>query len=90
MPTTNDLLFKEIMERLFEIIGLKFKEDIVKKEGWYTEHTWAKEQEEEFTQWLTQLLAKKKRLGKTRAKSEAQFFVFAYGWKRSDEHESGS
>lgn len=81
MPTTNELLFKEIAERLFETIGLEFKEEIVKKEGWYTEHTWTKDQEEEFTRWLTKLLMQKKRLSKTRARSEAQYFVFAYGWK---------
>lgn len=81
MPTTNDLLFKEIMERLFAAIGIEFKEEIVKEEDWYLKHTWTKEQEEEFTIWLTKLIMKKKARNKTRAQKEASFFVFAYGWK---------
>lgn len=84
MPTTNDLLFKEIMERLFAVIGLEFKEETVKEERWYLKHTWTKEQENEFTQWLTRLLMKKKRMSKIRATKEAQYFVFAYGWKIGD------
>ena len=90
MKMMNDLLFKEIMERLFDVIGLEFKEETVKEEDWYLKHSWTKKQEEEFIAWLTKLLVKKKRLNKTIAQKNARFFVFSYGWKRSDVNESNS
>ena len=52
MLTLTDDNRVEIFGKMFEIVGAEFSEDKLKEDQWYTEHSWYKEQREEFKQWL--------------------------------------
>lgn len=84
MAKTEKSIFNEAFIKMFKAVGLDWDIERItehcKQDGWYSEHSWTKEQEKGFTNWLdTQL----KQLGwnaKTR-KREIGMFLLTYGWK---------
>ncbi len=61
------------------------------RDNWYLEHVWSKEQEEDFTKWLTEYLFKNTQArkeimsnsykNKNTCKQTAKEFIWNYGWK---------
>ena len=72
---------EQILEKMFNIIGLEFDKNFIKQENWYQKNTWTKEQEQEFIVWLANFLVKNKYVLKSIAKHEAEKIVGQYGWK---------
>ena len=84
MQTRQDKIDKfidEVLEEQFRTIGLKYKPAIVKRDGWYSEHTWSVEQREKFHVWF--MGAYKKRFSFTTKEAENAWLwwnLFA-GWR---------
>jgi hypothetical protein len=61
-------------------------------EGWWKNHSWTKQQQEEFTTWLQEHFKKKKNregvvtccFNKAERERAAREFVFNYGWVIKD------
>ena len=80
-----------IKRKLCQAVGVDWKTVDFHKDGWYLEHTWTQEQEDEFKEWLADYLYKN-----TRARQQimkfprkdkricarvASGFVWNHGWK---------
>jgi hypothetical protein len=57
------LLLKELIDKMFELAGhnLKFEDVEGRKDNWFQEYTMTEEQNKEWREWGTKLIAKKKR-----------------------------
>lgn len=69
-----------ILKEMFNRVGATYDEKFVEKPNWFGEYTWTQEQENEFIEWVVELL--KIHLGKkTNGLKEAKKIVYNYGWK---------
>jgi hypothetical protein len=86
-----------ILKKMCEEVGADFEKIDFKKDRWFLDYTWSEEDEEEYTEWLTNYLYKnqeaRKELtviglkNKKRCRECAKMFVFNYGWKIKPENE---
>lgn len=85
-----------VLRRMFREVGDTFSEERVRREGWWTENEWTREQEDAFADWLADLLVSNRRVrrdlmglhGKPdrwMAERAARSFILQYGWKLSEE-----
>lgn len=76
-----------ILPKMFEMVGLPTDEayitDYTSQIEWYTKVQWTQEQEQEFINWLTNIIKKKFKCNKKIALKNAKWFNLAYGWKIS-------
>jgi len=79
-----------ILKKMCEIIGVNHETIDFKQEQWFTSHSWTKEQETEFVDWLTHYIYNNKearlrlsyaRKDKASCAQFARLFVLNYGWK---------
>lgn len=84
---------KEILEKMFSYVGEKYTPEYVKQDEWFLNHSWTKEQQDEFIVWLVDYLKNseaRKELMMFPIKDRknlvmfSQHFVFNYGWKTID------
>ena len=71
---------KEILEKMFEVVGLKYNPELLKKNNWYQKASWSAKTEQEFIKWLGIFLYKNKYVRKGEANHEAIKMVGQYGW----------
>lgn len=86
----NPILIK-ILRKMCSLADVEFDSVDFDEESWYCKHSWSKEQEEEFTIWLTDFMKKKENrtvsgAGSLLSNNEARIkfaesFVMHYGWK---------
>lgn len=84
---------KDIFGKMSEMIGVDFKTIDINKKGWYDDHTWTRQQEKEFKQWLTEYFKKSKGAfwffrdinvyphNRTQCKLLAEKLTNQYGWR---------
>jgi hypothetical protein len=79
-------LLKELIDKMFEIAGhnLKFEDVEGRNDNWFQQYTMTEEQNEEWREWGTKLLAKKRRYGKKLADREMRMLDLYCGLKISD------
>ena len=76
-------LLKELIDKMFEIAGhnLKFEDVEGRKDNWFQQYTMTETQNEEWREWGTKLLAKKRRYGKKLADREMRMLDLYCGLK---------
>lgn len=74
----------EILTKQFEMVGLEYNPHIVKKEGWYLEHSWTAEQQEDFKAWLSRYLKRRLKFTKEYCDRQAAWHILHVGWRLSD------
>jgi hypothetical protein len=79
-------LLKELIDKMFEIAGydLKFEDVEGRTDNWFQQYTMTEIQNEEWKEWGTKLLAKKRRYGKKLADREMRMLDLYCGLKVSD------
>jgi len=90
--------FKGLPEFLYTIlvemcarVGADINELDFKKENWYTQYSWTKEEEDSFSEWMIDYLYKNKearerimrfpRKNKKEIEKVVETFLFDFGWK---------
>jgi hypothetical protein len=86
----NDHL-KVVMTEMCSRVGVELKKVDFGSAGWFSKHTWSREEEDSFVSWLSDYVYKnsyaRKDLTTIKIKSRdkcnrfAKSFVFQYGWK---------
>ena len=79
-------LLKELIDKMFEVAGhnLKFEDVEGRTDNWFQQYTMTEIQNEEWKEWGTKLLAKKRRYGKKLADREMRMLDLYCGLKVSD------
>jgi hypothetical protein len=79
-------LLKELIDKMFEIAGhnLKFEDVEGRTDNWFQQYTMTEIQNEEWKEWGTKLLAKKRRYGKKLADREMRMLDLYCGLKISN------
>lgn len=75
---------KKALDELFKRVGFDgYDQKLVDKypNNWYVQREWTEEQEESYKQWFVEQHQKTFRSTKKYARSEASWFLFAYGWR---------
>jgi hypothetical protein len=80
------LLLKELIDKMFEIAGhpIKFEDVEGRTDNWFQQHTMTEAQNEEWRDWGTKLIAKKKRYLRKIASREMAWIDLYCGLKISD------
>jgi hypothetical protein len=79
-------LLKELIDKMFEVAGhnLKFEDVEGRTDNWFQQYTMTETQNEEWKEWGTKLLAKKRRYGKKLADREMRMLDLYCGLKISN------
>ena len=82
----NELVLKELIDKMFEIAGhpLKFEDVEGRKDNWFQQHTMTEAQNEEWRDWGTKFIMKKRRYNKKLADREMRMLDLYCGLKISD------
>lgn len=82
----NQLILKELIDKMFEIAGhpLKFEDVEGRTDNWFQQYTMTEAQNEEWKEWGTKLIQKKKRYNKEFARKEIAWLDLYCGLKISD------
>lgn len=82
----NQLILKELIDKMFEISGhpLKFEDVEGRTDNWFQQYTMTETQNEEWKEWGTKLIQKKKRYNKKYAQREMAWLDLYCGLKISD------
>ena len=86
---------KIILKKQCEVVGADYNKIDFKKEGWFWEYEWTKEEEESFLDWVVNYLAKdikaRRELlvapsskSKKNIRKAMSFFVMNDGWKTKE------
>ena len=80
------LLLKELIDKMFELAGhdLKFEDVEGRKDNWFQQYTMTKEQNQEWREWGTKLIAKRKPFYKKVASREMAFLDLYCGLRISN------
>jgi hypothetical protein len=80
------LLLKELIDKMFELAGydLKFEDVEGRTDNWFQQYTMTQIQNEEWREWGTKLLTKKRRYGKKLADRQMRMLDLYCGLKISD------
>jgi len=84
--------YKNLLTEMCKKINVDPETIDFKKEGWFTEHTWTKEQENEYRDWLNEQLYNNRALvreistlgyfaNRKRIESLVDQFILMYGWR---------
>lgn len=79
----NKLILKELIDKMFEIAGhpLKFEDVEGRKDNWFQQYTMTEAQNEEWRDWGTKLIMKKRRYNKFLADREMRWLDLYCGLK---------
>jgi hypothetical protein len=79
-------LLKELIDKMFEMAGhdLKFEDVEGRKDNWFQQYTMTEAQNEEWRDWGTKLIMKKRRYNKYLADREMRMLDLYCGLKISD------
>jgi hypothetical protein len=82
----NQLILKELIDKMFEIAGhpLKFEDVEGRKDNWFQQHTMTEAQNEEWREWGIKLIMKKRRYNRYLADREMRMLDLYCGLKISD------
>ena len=82
----NKLILKELIDKMFEMAGhdLKFEDVEGRKDNWFQQYTMTEAQNEEWREWGTEFIDKKRRFGKKLADREMRMLDLYCGLKISD------
>lgn len=73
--------------KLFQSVGFEsWDKEFSKRQDWYLQKTWTKEQSDEFKRWFTEEIKKDLKLKKHQAEKEWAYFDLMWGWKESNEN----
>jgi len=80
------LILKELINKMFEIAGhpLKFEDVEGRKDNWFQQYTMTEAQNEEWRNWGTKFIMKKRRYNKFLADREMRMLNLYCGLKISD------
>jgi len=80
------LILKELIDKMFELAGhdLKFEDVEGRKDNWFQQYTMTEAQNQEWRDWGTNFLNKKRRWGKKLADREMRMLDLYCGLKISD------
>ena len=80
------LILKELIDKMFELAGydLKFEDVEGRNDNWFQHYTMTQIQNEEWREWGTKLLTKKRRYGKKLADRQMRMLDLYCGLKISD------
>jgi hypothetical protein len=80
------LILKELIDKMFELAGydLKFEDVEGRNDNWFQQYTMTQIQNEEWREWGTKLLTKKRRYGKKLADRQMRMLDLYCGLKISD------
>ena len=80
------LVLKELIDKMFEIAGhpLKFEDVEGRKDNWFQQYTMTEAQNEEWRNWGTKFIMKKRRYNKFLADREMRMLDLYCGLKISD------
>lgn len=83
-----------IMMEMFNRVGRKYSKRITKMEDWFLKSSWKESEENEFAEWMVNLLYNHKEAreelmdrpikDKKRIKEFVKYFLFNYGWTLSE------
>lgn len=82
----NKLILKELIDKMFEIAGhpLKFEDVEGRTDNWFQQYTMTEAQNEEWRDWGTKFIMKKRRCNKVLADREMRMLDLYCGLKISD------
>ena len=82
----NQLILKELIDKMFEIAGhpLKFEDVEGRTDNWFQQYTMTEAQNEEWRDWGIKLIMKKRRYNKYLADREMRMLDLYCGLKISD------
>jgi len=82
----NKLVLKELIDKMFEIVGhpLKFEDVEGRTDNWFQQYTMTEAQNEEWRDWGIKLIMKKHRYNKYLADREMRMLDLYCGLKISD------
>lgn len=75
----------EILEHMCWIIDVNYEHVDFDNRQWFIQHSWTTAQQDEFHEWLTKYLMRKRGWSRMLAEKEATWFVFDFGWRVDDE-----
>jgi hypothetical protein len=87
------LELKIVLQKMCKYAGAVYDEMDFKKEGWFLDYEWTKEQEKKFRTWFVNHLLKNKHAreelvncskNKKMCEKFVDMFIFNYGWKRRE------
>lgn len=86
MINKNKQILKQLIDKMFEIADhdLKFEDVEGRTDNWFQQYTMTEEQNKEWREWGTSLIAKKKRISKKRAASDMAMLDLYCGLKISN------
>ena len=70
----------ECLEEMFDRAEVSPSEVDLSQREWYLNHSWTREDEEEYREWLVQKIQEHKHTTKYIAKQEAEMFLLSYGF----------
>lgn len=79
--TKESLFIMDALKKQFSIIGLKYSPETVKKDGWYSKHTWTPKQRDAFRDWFFSEAQKRLRWRRKVCLKEWEHWNLMYGWK---------
>ena len=82
----DKLILKELIDKMFEIAGhpLKFEDVEGRTDNWFQQYTMTEAQNQEWRDWGTKFISKKRRLGEKLASREMAWLDLYCGLKISD------
>lgn len=83
MKRSYSKLHDRAMRRMFRVVGAHYSPAFVAQDDWFLKHTWTREQEDKFRDWLTDEL-RKIGVSRKRAAWEAGMFLVDRGWRREE------
>lgn len=73
---------EECLEEMFKRVGESYPNPkLTQQEKWFQKHTWSKQEQEDFRQWMTKLLRKRYKWSKHHTEWETGMFLLDWGWK---------
>ena len=80
------LIFKELIDKMFEIAGhpLKFEDVEGRTDNWFQQYTMTEAQNQEWRDWGTKFISKKRRMGNKLASREMAMLDLYCGLRISD------
>jgi hypothetical protein len=82
---SNTDFLDKAFNKLFQSVGFEsWDKEFSKRQDWYLQKTWTKEQSDEFKKWFTMEIKKDLNLKKHQAEKEWAYFDLMWGWKEAN------
>ena len=83
MNKTQKIL-ETALKEMHKRVGIKYT-GIPTEDDWYLKHTWTREEQTDYREWLIRLLRTKLKMTKKMALRESDMFILSYGWREENE-----